>query len=152
MASPNPHVLPANLTIIICIQTIDFPAELLPSATLKKFVGLPEYPVGVAFKSIRDSRFDVGNFFNLVIEQLNPIQSRGGESSPGGTLEQLGLQSSNYTTFPKILYAIFVNVFQQYLGSPVAMVTNNLRRALFPCLNIAYIENFTRLVTIFGSF
>ena len=42
------------------------------------------------------------------------------------TLEQFRIQSSNYTTFPKILWAIFQSVFQHYPRSPAAMVTNNL--------------------------
>ena len=51
---------------------------------------------------------------------FNPIQSRrgGGKICPLKglffiiTLEKFRIQSSNYTTFPKILLAIFLSVFQ----------------------------------------
>ena len=51
------------------------------------------------------------------------------------TLEQFKIQSSNYTTFPKILQAIFPSVFQHYPRSPVAMVTDNLQGtfSIFEC-------------------
>ena len=57
------------------------------------------------------------------------------------TLEQFRIQSSNYTTFPKILWAIFQSVFQHYPRSPAAMVTNNLG-VLFPFLNVSCFVNF----------
>ena len=76
---------------------------------------------------------------------FSPIQSRGGgpESAPPPpkkrffiiTLEQFRSQSLNYTTFPKILLAIVLSVFQHYPRSPVAMVTNNLEDTflIFEC-------------------
>ena len=70
-----------------------------------------------------------------VDRDLNPIQSKGGGGGADSkgffiiTFEQFRIQSSNCTTFPKILLAIFLNVFQHYPRSHVAIVTDNLEGA-----------------------
>ena len=45
-------------------------------------------------------------------------------------------------TFPKILLAVFLSVFQHYPWIPVAMVIDNLVGTFFPLLNFAYFHNF----------
>ena len=69
----------------------------------------------------------------IFLASVNPIQSRGGGIRPPPPgfffiipFEQFRIQSSNYTIFPSILYAIFLSVFQHYLRRHVAIVTDNL--------------------------
>ena len=79
------------------------------------------------------------NLSKTLMLLFNPIQSKGGGGGGGGffiiTLEQFRIQSSNYTTFPEILLAIFLSVSQHYSRSPVAMVTDNLEGTfpIFEC-------------------
>ena len=80
------------------------------------------------------------NLSKTLMLLFNPIQSKGGGGVGGGcffiiTYEQFRIQSSNYTTFPEILLAIFLSVSQHYSRSPVAMVTDNLEGTfpIFEC-------------------